>query len=441
MRRFIIGIFTLCTASLACAQALHVPTFEEVISLRSVSSPQISPDGRHVLFSLNTTDWENNRYDSEIWISKDSGDPFPLTNTSDGRSFDAKWSPDGTWIAFKASRDASTQIHAIRLAGGEAQPVTQVEGSIGQYDWSPDGTRIAFTMTPKEGKEDKERKERFGAYAIDDEEYQLAGLYMIDFLPDARQPSELPCHEESDSLQEINCIQLPEPEALIDSVDFTVQGFLWSPDGTRMLINRRPDPLINSFFKADIAMLDVETGALTDLVTHPSYDAAVEWSPDGSRILYQSAVDNLDSVYYSNNRLFMIPVAGGQAREVGAAFDENISVVDWTPTGIYFTAWQKTDRALYRLDPQNGAITNVLSEPDRIFGVSISDDGRSAAIQGRSDVSLNEIYRCDLASQDLVQITRASDAIAGWKVSHSEVISWTSQDGAEIEGVLHKPAD
>ena len=61
--------------------AQKVPTFEEVLSLRSAGAAAISPDGQHVAYTVTTTDWKDNRYDTEIWLSKNGGEPFPLTRT------------------------------------------------------------------------------------------------------------------------------------------------------------------------------------------------------------------------------------------------------------------------------------------------------------------------------------------------------------------------
>jgi len=77
------------------AQTMKVPSFEEVISLQSVSNPQISPDGKSILFSKTSVDWKENSTDNEIWISKNGDTPFQLTNNPKGSSNNPKWSPDG----------------------------------------------------------------------------------------------------------------------------------------------------------------------------------------------------------------------------------------------------------------------------------------------------------------------------------------------------------
>ena len=423
------------------AQELKVPSFEEVLSLKGAGNPAISPDGKHVLFSVNSTDWKNNRYDSEIWLSQNGGTPFQLTRTEKGSSSGYVWSPNSDWILFRANRDGSTQLWAIQATGGEAIKATEIEGNIGQFDWSPDGTQIAFTMSEKEDPEDKSRKDRFGAYAVDDGEYKLAGLFRMDFDPNRPDPSELPCYEKSDSLRKINCIVIPEPDTLVVSEDFTVTGFSWSPDGSKMTFNKQPNPLTNTWFQSDIALLDLSTGAYKDLVANPSGDFMVEWSPNGEEILYSSNVDNFESAYYTNNRLFILPISGGNAREVGQNFDEDISVEDWNEQGIFFGAWQKTVRKLFRMDPKTGNTTTVLEQPDRIRGASFSGDGQKMAYVAEDGQHVREIFIANNGDQRGKAITNFNKAIEEWKLSDSEIISWKSKDGAEIEGVLHKPKD
>ncbi|MEL6943623.1 MAG: S9 family peptidase, partial [Bacteroidota bacterium] len=249
MKRLTLLLLSLIlTFSVFAQENKIVPAFEQVISLQRPSNAIISPDGKHTLFTVSSTDWENNRFDTEIWLSKNDGAPFQLTRTKDGSSFSPAWSPDGKYITFKAKRGKQTQIHAIAIQGGEAFPITHEKGNIGDYEWSPDGKQIAFTMQPEE--KDKKRKERYGAFDEDDGEYRLSWLYVTDFQPDAA--ITLPCYDKKDSTaQAWTCQELPKAEPIIDSVDYTIRGFEWSPDGKSIAFTHTPDPLINSFFDAD----------------------------------------------------------------------------------------------------------------------------------------------------------------------------------------------
>lgn len=428
-----IGLITLS------AQEKHLPSFEEVLSVKGTGFASISPNGQYIAYSRTKTDWENNRYDSEIWLAKSGETPFQLTRTAKGSSSGYVWSPDSEWLLFQANRDGSTQLYAIPIQGGEAQKVSHVEGNIGQFDWSPDGAQIAFTMTPKEEKADKDRKKRFGAYAIDDQEYKMAGLYVMDFDPNQADPADLPCYEKSDSLKKINCIQIPEPQLLVKSDSFTVGGFSWSPDGKYMAYNKQDDPLRNSWFTADIALLDMETKESKDWITNPGGDFVIDWSPDSKSLLYSASAEDLGAAYYTNTRLMVAPRAGGPQKEIGETFDENMNVIEWNKNGIYFTAWNKTERKLYLLDPIQDQFKTVLDQPERINGVSFSKDGQKFAFTANDGEHLTEVFQGILSGMKVQKVTDHTTEIANWKTSKSEMISWKSKDGATIEGVLHKP--
>lgn len=96
------------------AQSVSGPSFEDVLSLRSVGNPMISPNGNDVAFTIRTVDWKENEYDTEIWLAPDGEEPFQLTRTADGSSSSPRWSPDGKWIAFAATRGEKQQIFVIR---------------------------------------------------------------------------------------------------------------------------------------------------------------------------------------------------------------------------------------------------------------------------------------------------------------------------------------
>jgi len=418
-----------------------VPSFEEVLSLKGAGMPYISPDGKHVVFTVSQTDWKENRTDTEIWISKNGGTPFQLTNDANGSSSGPQWSPDSKWIAFTSDRGNKNQIQVIRADGGEAFPVTRMEDGVGGFEWSPDGKRIAFTMTDKEEKSEKTRKDRYGSYAVEDGEYRFTRLWVIDFDPAFLEFYPLPCYETDSAKKAELCQQFPEPARMIDSVDFTITGFEWSPDGKMIAFNHQPDPLINSWPKADISILYVDTRKIVPLVQNPAADGFLDWSPDSRSILYSSDVDDITSNYYMNSRYFRIDIDGSNIRELATGFDENLSSIYWTKKGIYCAAYQKTVRPLFLMDPDRGTVKPVLTTPARIYGFTLSKAEDKMAIMGVNDESLVEIYLTNLTKDLPKKITNFTSQISNWKYSKSEVITWKSRDGATIEGVLHKPMD
>ena len=437
----LLGIIVLLVTDITAQNEKIVPSFEQVLSLKSAGAPVISPDGNHVLFTVTQTDWKNNRYDTEIWISKDGKKPFQLTHNPDGSSGNPKWSPDGKWIAFTSSRGNKNQIYTIYTDGGEAFPVTREKNGVGAFEWSPDEARIAFTVQEDTEKNDKKREDRYGSYAIEDEEYKLAKLMAIDFDPDYLEFFPLPCYEKDSLKKEQLCQKWPEPEKLIDSVDFTITSFKWSPDGKMIVFNHQPDPLINSFLKSDISILYTDTKEIVTLVANKGSDGFIDWSPDSKSILYSSDVDNTTSNFYTNSRYFRIDINGKNNIELGKEFDENLSGLKWTAEGIYATAFQKTLRPLFLMNPANGKVRKVLESPPRIYGLSISQDGKKMALSGSEDESLTEVFIYNLDTNKPVMLTDFTAQIENWKYSIAEVISWKSKDGSIIEGILHKPMD
>ncbi|MBX2817848.1 MAG: S9 family peptidase [Saprospiraceae bacterium] len=417
-------------ASTLCGQA---PSFEEVISLQSVYGPSISPDGKHVLFSRSSTDWEENRFDREIWISQNGDRPFPLTNTPDGNSFDAKWSPDGKWIAFRAARAEKTQLYLIRPNGGEAMQLTHSERSIGGYEWSPDGSRIAYAQSIDDNEDKKKRSKKYGEFAVEDQEFSLSELWImeVDFDRLGHQP--LPAERNDSSYQERlkphRCKHAP----------YSIEGFYWSPDGTQIAFSHQPDPLINSFFKAGISIYDLGQDTSSLLIDHPSSDFLMAWSPSGDEILYASAMDDTTSNYYTNNRSFIINLSTRVSREIGTNLDEDLGSLTWTKAGILGTAWQKTTRNLYRVDPVNGMVTEIPTPLRLFYSYSVSKDGTRMAYSGRQEQTLSEIYLADFPLDNSKQITQVQQQLQDWEVGTSEVVQWSSKDGATIEGILHKP--
>lgn len=410
-------------------------SFEQVLSLRSVGSPVISPDGKHIAYTVSSTDWKNNTYDTEIWLAREGETPFQLTRTEDGSSSSPTWSPDGKWIAFTAKRGEKTQIHVIRPFGGEAQAVTDEKENVGDFEWSPDGKYFAFTMNEPESEEDKERKKRFGSYEVDDADYKLSHLWLVDFQPDMLpNPAELPCYEEENK----DCITLPKATRLTEG-DFTVSGFEWSPDGTKIAFTHRPDPLINSFAKADIAMVDVKSKTTKTIINNPAGDSFAAWSPDSKRILFTSDLENTTSNFYTNNKLFIMDLASEKTNRIGQLFDEDMGSIEWNRAGIFFVASQRTNRHLFQIDPSNGQVKPITAGDQTFGGYSFSADGKTLAFSASDATSLSEIYKTTLVNFKPQRITNMSQQIANWPIMTSEVITWKSQDGAEIEGVLHKP--
>jgi dipeptidyl aminopeptidase/acylaminoacyl peptidase len=437
MRRCLLPVF-LATCFVSFAQ--HLPSFEEVLSVRNIGSVTLSPDGKNVAYVMQTTDWTDNRFDMEIWLSKNGQKPFQLTNTTKNSSFGPAFSPDGRWIAFLADRGNKNQIHIINLEGGEARVVTKVEEGISSFEWHPSGTKFIFLKQEKDEVK-KEREKRYGLYETDDKEFILSHLWQVDFKSEMLDPSERPCYAISDSLKiKSGCIELPKPSRITEG-QFTIGNFTTSPDGKYVAFTHQPNSLINSFLKSDISVVDLSTRNVTPVVTNASSDALEDWSPDSKEILYTTNLDDSTSNYYTNSKLFVVDLATKANRQLAKDLDDDLGGFTWQQTGIYSVVWNKGTRSIYKIDAQTGAYSTWFSNPRQISRMSFSKNGDRIAFTGKNDDQLTEVFVSPVSVPQPEKITDMTSQIATWKVAQSEVISWKSKDGATIEGVLHKPKD
>ena len=432
MRRALLLLAALLSATAAppaSAQQAVLESFRAQIELESVGGPRISPDGSMIAYSVTTTDWEENRFDQEIWLVMGDGEPFQLTRTEPGSSTGHRWSPDGSRLGFIADRGDGPQIYLIRPEGGEARQLTSHDGGISAFQFSPDGGRIAFTATDPAPDDFEEREERYGDYAVEDADFRMTHLWVTDTQTGA------------------------EPRRLTGGNSYTVGGgfgagaFDWSPDGHEIAFGHTPTPQVNSFPHSDISIVDVDAGTVRPLATNPERESGPVWSPDGSRILYSTTAGA--NPFYGNTELAVIPAGGGAPRIVTAGFDENPSPVAWTDEGVFFVASQRTARQLFLLDPESGEVSLEADTPEMIMTADLSTDGTVMALQGEDRTTVGEIFRVTrragtsgaAATANAPQpVTDMTAQVSDWgDLGSREVIRWQSEDGAEIEGVLMKP--
>jgi len=453
-----------CASTLA--QAKRTPTIEEMLSLKYLSSPRISPDGNFIAYELQETNWKDNQFIRQLWlVNVAKGRSFQLTRgkkSADG----ASWSPDGKWLAFVTEREptaieqssatkteegqeerkqhnhesesqgrqpAVRQIWLVSPEGGEAWQLTRSETDVSQFRWSRDSRHIAFTATAPENKTGKDRKEKFSDYTVFEKDYRQNQLWSVDVTE-----------------AEKNYLPLRAKRLIVD-LSINVTDFAWSPDSAQIAFTATPNPLLAFVGHQDIYLLELSKNhGVKKIVTLPGPEFSPMFSTDGKELAFLTWLGQPD-FFYANSHIAVVAVAKvldkaattpSDVWDLTAKFDENPSPVEWGPDGIYFTAQQKTNTHLFRINPQTGDIRQITSPDDFLLeGISLTRDFKTIAFVTEDASHMTELYVSSVASFSPKKLTDMTAQVKKWNLGSSEVISWKSQDGTEIEGVLYKPAD
>ncbi len=417
MRRFAVAVLIGVLALLGwpgVALAQTGPMVDDLIQIKRAGSPAMSPDGRHVAYTVRETNWDDNAYETEIWLADvATGKLLQLTNARKS-SMAPTWAPDGRRLAFVSDRSDKRQLYVIQVDGGEAEPLTTGEEGVTGFDWSPDGSQIAYTSANPKPQALKDRDKRYGEFEIVDQDHVMTHLWVID-------------------------VPTKKIRRLTEGA-FTVGNFAWSPDGRSIAFDHVINGDPSSGGTADISVVTVNDRRVRPLVTQDGPDSNPAWSPDGTRIAFETAMAN-PSFYYTNSLIAVIPAAGGAIEPLTKAFDEDPGLLAWKADGLYFGASSRTWSYLYRLDPATKATTRLSpGDPWIMAGISLTADGTTAAFLGSGPTQFPEIFVAPLKTMAAKKLTDMGAQIAAWPQPTHEVVTWKSQDGTPIEGVLHKPA-
>ncbi len=432
---------------LACSSAAYADerapsrplSLDDLARLRTVTDPQVSPDGKWVAYVVGTIDAEKDTRDSDLWmVSWDGAQQIRLTSTPESSERAPRWSPDGRYLAFLAARGTEeekkqgAQVWLLDRSGGEAQKLTDIKGGVSDFAWSPDGKRICLVVDDLDPASEPEKLEGWKRktpppIVIDryhfksDEGGYLKRLYSHLTLFD---------------------VATKKAEVLTKGM-FDDQSPAWSPDGAAIAFvsNRTPDPDRNE--DTNIYVVEARAGAeARALTTFAGRDGGVpSWSPDGRLIAYFQADETKYTAYFLD-KLAIMSSAGGSAKLLTTTLDRPVAGrILWSPDGQSLRVVVEDDRTTYvaKVSATTGAVEKLTTGERTASSISPRGTDGTLAMLVESPAAPAEVYA--LESGALRQLSHQNDAwLAEVQLATTENFSCKAKDGTIVNGIVRKPA-
>ncbi len=325
---------------------------EDQFAIKRVGSPEVSPDGEWVAYTVSTTNLEKDESATQIWmVSTRGGNPIPLSMSGESAS-SPKWSPDGKFLSFTASRGegARSQVWLLDRRGGEAQPLTEIKQGVGGYEWSPDGSKLLLTLR------DADSTETSGE---DTGPSRVREPWVLDRLQTKRDGTGYLTDNRKTHLYvfDVKSKQLTQ----ITSGRWDEGSPAWSPDGSKVAFvsNRTEDPDANS--NSDIWVVSASNtdmgGTLIRITDYEGGDGGPAWSPDGEWIAYTTGINDPRFGAFETSHLAVRASDGsGDRRVLTEALDRNVGSPEFTPDGrgILVSVGDEGEGHIARIDVETG---------------------------------------------------------------------------------------
>jgi dipeptidyl aminopeptidase/acylaminoacyl peptidase len=425
-------------------------TAEDLYQLRIVSEPQISPNGRHVMFTVQTIAANEKKY-SHLWLVDTDG-RRPARQFTYGKQRDThpRWSPDGEQIAFLSNRDdeRQPQIYLIPLAGGEARPLTTLTGSIASFAWSPDGHRLVCQFRQKDAaaieREKDEQKKKLGVV-----ERRITGLeFRADgagFLPEER------WHIWTIAADSGAATQLTSGDT------FHETNPSWSPDGRFILFTSvRVAPPDQNWEQAGLYTIPADGGEISEVAGHDGRKFVGAVSPDGRYIAYIGR--EMRGTWYQNDCLYVTMLDGGATRNLSAAHDLHCSPATlgdvlsdapapppcWSADGeaIFCLASQRGSETLLRFAVAGDEVQPIITAAGLVESFTLDAAQTQMAYLWNDLTHPGQIWLRDMATGETRLLADPNaDLLAELDLGHTEEVWFDGADGYKLHGWITFPPD
>ena len=435
MRTLAAGLVLLAPAGVQAQQADRL-TLGDYLEWENVQSPQLSPDGRQIVFARRWVDKLNDSWESSLFVMNTDG--TRARSLLDGSS--PIWSPDGTRIAYTARGEPSgTQIWVRWMdAEGAATQITRVTESPNDITWSPDGQWLAFRMLVP-AKSNWKVEGQAGQFRPKGAKWTEAPRIVeklnyrrdrIGFLGDGTQHIFVVPADGGTPRQ-------------ITTGDYDAGAPQWTPDGRTIVFSSAPrvEDSEYQWRQSDIYAVDVNTGQVRQLTTRDGPDSGPQVSPNGRWIAYTGYDMTNDS--WVESKLYVMSIDGSNVRLLTGDLDRSARGLKWAPdnSGVYFDVQSEGAENLY-FASLDGDVRQVTSGAHMLSVEHIGANGLAVGTRSAphepGDIIAFDVRRPEQI-RELTDVN--ADVLAGKRLGEVEEVWYEGADGWRVQGWLVKPPD
>jgi dipeptidyl aminopeptidase/acylaminoacyl peptidase len=443
-RRAYLLIAILCLATAAFSQSNF--TINELIAVKRVGDPQLSPDGKTVAFTIGTVDKAANRTLTQIYtIPIDGGTPKQITNGTSSSS-SPRWSPDGKHIAYVTDG----QIWVMEPDGDDRKQITKISTGASGPVWSPDGKWIAFgsevfpectTDECNKAEDEKAENSKVQARVTD----RLLYRHWVEWRNRKRSHVfVVPSDGRSAAVDFTPGDFDSPPYAAASGVDYA-----FSPDSREIVYLKNPDKIEAISTNSDIIVRSLTDKSEKNITsTNKGYDVSPVFTPDGKYIIYRSqATGGFESDRW---RIMRYDRSTGQSVELTRGFDQYADEIVLSNDGrtVYFSGGLNGESPIFSVpvepDFRQRIATFVKPVVNNVAASSlnVTPDGRTLVFVRSSMASPAEIVRASTDGSGLTALTHVNDQyMPAFGLKQAEDVNWKGAMNQAVHGWVLKPAN
>ena len=394
----------------------------QTIKHKVISTVRVSPDGGKVVYAvkeLKTIEGKS-EFINHLFISDINNTNTIQLTQGEKNNINPKWSPDGKKIAFVSNRNGKNNLYCLNLAGGEAERLTDLKTGINDFKWSTTGNQIAFTSSDFETEEETGNKKSGNDWFFMNENFKQGRLHLLQLNK-----------KDKNGIPQITTLSKENRH---------INSFSWSPDDQWIAYAHAASGGVEDNTFCDISMIKISSGEVKVIANTPVGENQPLFSPDGKFIAYY----NLDEkgIWGGKTSVKIFALENGSVQTLADTPNGPAELIGWSSNGktIYTLEPFHTSTKIFSLSSDGKQATEWTTGTKGVLsGLELNSKGTHFGFTFQNTSIPQDGYISSTSSFSALKISNINPELANLPVPKTELISWKSFDGMEIEGLLTYP--